>query len=399
MTKTLKFLTVLAALTLASPALAQQVGPPGSGGDTGAETFYVHFYWFESEAGGILNSAPFTYADGTSLCGDEVMSVLFVVPEEGRTFGADEVPFSINADGSVALGDGVKRTVWGALGNAGLCDGVAIDSAKPGYPVGTWASGILSVVFAWPHGEEAVGNPESCYVYLVTFDTQAWDSVTNTSVSVNVNKGQTVDGPYTRSLPSRVTGWGATQCAYVTVAEPTPGLPSYGTSAEVAVGLSDEAYGALTQVPTFGHYLNGRVAATLERPTVESWTVNGAELSGEALKAALKPVISEMSATEIADDEGVKHPGFTFALTPAQVADLTTYTLYTATDLKGPWQSFDELLKEKPLAIAKGMRYTTLRIDEEESVLMTVPRLEEDPTRFYRLQGEVEVVAPRQQGE
>ena len=408
MTKTLKFLTALIALTLATPALAQGPGvtPPPMGGDDVSEasitSFFFNCHWYRSAS--VLNSSPFTYADGTPLQGGDVIALLFVVPEKGVTFGADgELPFSINADSTVALKAGAKRAVWaGFLSPSTKNKGVAINPDDLGYPRGTWYSdhAFLDLAFHWPSSVEGVGAAETCEIYLVALGTRAWewDAETQSYVSVSANMNPIPEGDKaTCDLPTCITEWSAVWCGKVTVGDRFTG----GPQGDVAVNLSDEGYEFLKSIDTtFEEYASGVIASVDKTPTLEKTIVGGQELAGAELEAALKPTVSGMATTTIVGEDGRETPAFGLTLTPAQLSDLSTYTLYTATDLNGPWQSFDTvLLEEKGLAIPSGMRYTTLRIDGEESVLMTIPRLEKDPTRFYRLQGDVEVVTTGQEGE
>ena len=411
MTKTLKFLTALIALTLATPALAQGPGvtPPPMGGDDevsthSANSFYVYLHWYRS--GGLLNSAPLAYADGTPLQGGDVVALLFVMPEEGVTFGADgELPFSINADGSVALKTGAKRAVWAGYQLASTKDkGIAIDPEAPGFPMYDLDTAtIQNFAFFWPHEVEGVGSPETCAIYLVALGSRVWewDAETQSYVSVSANTNPIPEGNASLcDLPSCVTKWNAVWCKNVIVTD-----RFMGGITDIAVNLSEEAHAALIAAESsagtrpFADYLNGVIASVNKVPTLEKAIVDGQELSGTDLEAALKPTISDMVATTIVGEDGRETPAFAFDFTPAPLPGLSTYTLYTATDLAGPWQSFEKVLEEKGLANPSGMRYTTLRIDGEESVLMTIPRLENDPTRFYRLQGDVEVVTTGQEGE
>lgn len=409
MTKNLKFLTALIALTLATPALAQGPGvtpPPMGGGDAteldaDSPYYVITLHWYnigESVETGFI-SAPLTYADGkTPLSGDEVMAGLFVIPQANVTFEPTEIPFTINADCTVSFDETkVERVAWAPLSMPGFGEmGIGIDPEKPGYPttyIG-WSSGELQVPLAWPY---SAGDPVTAYLYLVTFDTWAWDPEAQAYQTVNANKSEpTSDGAYTRKLPSAVTHWNATQLIYIPV---SPTQPANGPKGDVAMGLTEEAYNKLITTAYRGSYLSCAMLSTSRAPTLETAIVDGQELSGVELEAALKPTISGMVATTISDEDGAETPAFTFDFTPAPLPGLSTYTLYTATDLAGPWEPFDKVLEKKGLAIPSGMRYTTLRIDGEESVLMTIPRLEKDPTRFYRLQGDVEVVTTGQEGE
>lgn len=410
MTKTLKFLTALIALTLATPALAQGPGvtpPPMGGGDVSEASitsFFFNCHWYRSAS--VLNSSPFTYADGTPLQGGDVIAMLFVVPEDGVTFGTDgELPFSINADSTVALKAGAKRAVWaGFLSPSTKNKGVAINPDDPGYPRGPWYSdhAFLDLAFHWPSSVEGVGAAETCEIYLVALGTRAWewDAETQSYVSVSANMNPIPEGDKaTCDLPTCVTEWSAVWCGKATVGSMFMG----GPLGDVAVNLSDEGYEFLKSIDTtFEEYASGVIASVDKTPTLETAIADGQELSGVDLEAALKPTISGMVATTIADEDGSETPAFAFDFTPAPLPGLSTYTLYTATDLAGPWQSFEKMLEEleeKGLAIPSGMRYTTLRIDGEESVPVTIPRLENDPTRFYRLQGDVEVVTTGQEGE
>ena len=409
MTKPLKFLTALIALTLATPALAQGPGvtPPPMGGDDATELdadspyYVITLHWYnigESVETGFI-SAPLTYADGkTPLSGDEVMAGLFVIPQANVTFEPTEIPFTINADCTVSFDETkVERVAWAPLSMPGFGEmGIGIDPEKPGYPttyIG-WLSGELQVPLAWPY---SAGDPVTAYLYLVTFDTWAWDPEAQAYQTVNANKSvPTSDGAYTRKLPSAVTHWNATQLIYIPV---SPTQPANGPKGDVAMGLTEEAYNKLITTAYRGSYLSCATLSTSRAPTLETAIVDGQELSGVELEAALKPTISGMVATTISDEDGAETPAFTFDFTPAPLPGLSTYTLYTATDLAGPWEPFDKVLEKKELANPSGMRYTTLRIDGEESVPVTIPRLEKDPTRFYRLQGDVEVVTTGQEGE
>lgn len=382
MTKTLKFLTALVALSLAPSLWA--AGP--------VILRWVRDVPLDGTPENIASSVPCQYADGTLALPGSGAYLLFVVPEDGVTFAEDEVPFSIGVDGSVTPGAGVERAVWGCLGtNNSETYGMPLgDGNLQGYPDTEWPPLVLhnvvvggttgSASYYWP---SSAGSMSSCYAYLVIFDTRAVDPTDGTVVSV-APEGSC------KTVPKRITGWGATQCAYVAASSAGPGT-------EIYVGLQ----GSLADnMRLLVDHVAGPVQTT-KLPTLSKWTDGGVQLAGAELEAALKPTVSGMATTTIVGEDGRETPAFGLTLTPAQLSDLSTYTLYTATDLNGPWQSFDTvLLEEKGLAIPSGMRYTTLRIDGEESVLMTIPRLEKDPTRFYRLQGDVEVVTTGQeQGE
>ena len=380
MTKTLKFLTALIALSLAPSLWA--TGP--------VILRWVRDVPLDGTVGNTFSSVPLQYADDTLALPGSGAYLLFVVPEDGITFAEDEVPFSIDVNGSVIPGAGVARAVWGNLSTAasGIYGMPLGDEDLRGYPDTVWPPLVLhnqivggttgSAPYYWP---SSAGTMPSCYAYLVLFDTRAMDPATGTVVSVDP------DGSY-RTLPKRITGWGATQCAYVRASTIGPGT-------EIYVGLQGEPAELMGQLV---EHVAGPIQ-TMETPTLTEWTEGDTLLTGTDLEAALKPTVSGMVATTITNEDGVKTPAFGLTLTPAQLPDLSTYTLYTATDLAGPWDPFDKVLEEKGLAIPSGMRYTTLRIDGEESVLMTIPRLENDPTRFYRLQGDVEVVTTGQEGE
>lgn len=412
MTKTLKFFTALIALTLATPALAQGPGvtPPPMGGDDEAistsniTTFYIYLHWLRSQ--GSANSAPLAYADGTPLQAGDVVALLFVIPEEGVTFGAnDDLPFSVNIDSSVTLKAGAKRAIWAGYTSLSEANkGIAIDPENPGYPKGQWYDWQGSIPrvdpgFGWPSGVEGVGTPETCAVYLVALGSRAWewDAETQSYVSVSANTNPLPEGGASKcDLPSYVTEWSAVWCMNVIVGDRFTG----GPLGDIVVNIPDDAHEKLKEAySTFSKSVNGEIAAVDKTPTLEMVVVDGQELSGADLEAALKPTISGMVATTITNEDGSEIPAFTFDFTPAPLPGLSTYTLYTATDLAGPWQSFEKMLEEKGLANPSGMRYTTLRIDGEESVPVTIPRLENDPTRFYRLQGDVEVVTTGQEGE
>ena len=397
MTKPLKFFTALIALTLATPALAQES---------------VTFRWVREVNTGIAGmataSAPHCYEDGTPLLPNSAVYALFVVPREGQTLGADEIPFSINTDCSVTCGEKVAQAVWANLSTAssdaqsqGLCLGEGKFQGLPG--TDKWATFLFGQVlpitaadttYFWP---ESAGQMPTCFVYAVVFDTRAVNPSDGAIVSVDGSPIHRNGRP----LPTQIVGWGAAQVCQLMQRDPNavPAQPK-----EVYIGLPEDLKTALASAADdYLHIdfdaigpLNVAKSATL--PTaVES--ADGTILSGADLEAALKPTISGMVATTIAGEDGVETPAFTFDFTPAPLPGLSTYTLYTATDLAGPWEPFDKVLEEKELANPSGMRYTTLRIDGEESVLMTIPRLENDPTRFYRLQGDVEVVTTGQEGE
>ena len=393
MTKTLKFLTALTALTLASPALAQES---------------VTFCWVREVDTGISGmataSAPHCYEDGTPLLANSAVYALFVVPKEGQTLGADEIPFSINTDCSVTCGEKVAQAVWANLSTAssdaqsqGLCLGEGEFQGLPG--ADEWANFLFGnmvsikaadTTYFWP---ESAGQMPTCFVYAVVFDTRAVNPSDGAVVSVDGSPVHRNGRP----LPTQIIGWGAAQVCQLMQRDPNAVPPQ---PKEVYIGLPEDLKTTLDTVAdalkmdfdAIGP-LNVAEAATL--PTaVES--ADGSILSGADLEAALKPTISGMVATTMGEGDT---PAFGLTFTPAPLPGLSTYTLYTATDLNGPWVPFDEVLEENPLAIPSGMRYTTLRIDGEESVLMTIPRLENDPTRFYRLQGDVEVVTTGQEGE
>ena len=399
MTKTLKFFTALIALTLASPALAQ-------------ESARVYWAWninLYGEGSAPVSAEPCRYADGSLLLPGSAAYLLFVVPEDGVTFAKkDEVPFSIGVDGTVTPGAGVARTEWGVVASASsTVQGIQLgEGEKQGYPAvdpGTfYVEGIpfgqtLGTDFYWP---ASAGEMPSCYAYLVVFDTRAIAPDSGAIVSVDTGSSTSGNG---RTLPSRVTGWGATQCAFIDATASGGGIvgPPVGGSIgpmEVYVGLTGELSEMLSLVVD---HVAGPVAVT-DMPTLESWKTDAGEtLAGADLEAALTPAVSGMVATTMGEGD-IQTPAFGFTFTPAQLSDLTTYTLHTATDLAGPWVPFDEVLAgsdENVLALGRGLRYTALRIDGEESVSMTIPRLENDPTRFYRLQGDVEVVTSGQEGE
>lgn len=397
MTKTLKFFTALIALTLASPAWAQES---------------VTFRWVREVNTGIAGmataSAPHCYEDGTPLLPNSAVYALFVVPREGQTLVADEIPFSINTDCSVTCGEKVAQAVWANLSTAssdaqsqGLCLGEGEFQGLPG--ADEWANFFFGnavaitaadTTYFWP---ESAGQMPTCFVYAVVFDTRAVNPSDGAVVSVDGSPVHRNGRP----LPTQIIGWGAAQVCQLMQRDPNaiPAQPK-----EAYIGLPEDlrtalaAVAAKLNIPDFAAIGPLNVAKSATLPTaVES--ADGTILSGADLEAALKPTISGMATTTIVGENGAETPAFAFDFTPAPLPDLSTYTLYTATDLNGPWVPFDEVLKENPLAIPSGMRYTTLRIDGEESVLMTIPRLENDPTRFYRLQGDVEVVTTGQKGE
>lgn len=391
MTKTIKFFSLLAALALAPSLWA--AGP-------------IVLRWLRDvphdETGTtVYSSVPCQYADGTPLRPGSVAYLLFVVPNPGTTFASDEVPFSIGVDGTVTRGAGVARVAWARLNNAGSeIYGIQLDDGDlRGYPATEWTTFVLkgsvvggttaSASYYWP--SDAGTMPARCYAYLVVFDLRAMDPATGALVSVDVASN--------RALPRRVVGWGATQCAVV---EGTSGggVGPGGTTQplDVYVCLPETLSGILAQLDC---NVAGPVRTT-EIPTLTEWMEEGeATLAGADLEAAVTPAISGMVVATMGEGE-IQTPAFGLTLSPAELPDLMTYTLYTATDLAGPWKPFDQVLaglEEKPLALGDGLRYTALRLNGEGSVSMTIPRLAGDSMRFYRLQGDVEVSGANQEGE
>lgn len=381
MTKTLNFLTALAALTLASPALAQES---------------VTFCWVREVDTGISGmataSAPHCYEDGTPLLANSAVYALFVVPKEGQTLGADEIPFSINADCSVTCGEKVAQAVWANLSTAssdaqsqGLCLG---DGAFQGLP-GTdeWANSLFGnavslqvadATYFWP---SSAGQMPTCFVYAVVFDTRAVNPSDGSVVSID---GSTIHRNG-RPLPTQIVGWGAAQVCQLLQRDPNavPAQPK-----EVYIGLPEDLKGTLATVAdmldvadfTAIGPLNVAQAATL--PTaVES--ADGTILSGAELEDALSPAVSGMVATVISSGDGAEAPALTLTVAPPELQGVATYTLWTTATLDGEWEPFDTFLTQKGLATSSGMRYTRLRIDGEES--LQIPQVEGETTRFYQL--------------
>ena len=120
MTKTLKFFTALIALTLASPAWAQGTIPE------------VTFAKVEVSGTIVDESAPFAYADGTTMLPGEEVAAVYVVTQPNVTLNADsEIPFEVAVDGTILPDETVvDRIVWPALGNvAATSRSMKIDEA------------------------------------------------------------------------------------------------------------------------------------------------------------------------------------------------------------------------------------------------------------------------------
>lgn len=382
MTKTLKFFTALIALTLASPAWAQES---------------VTFRWVRKVNTGIAGmataSAPHCYEDGTPLLPNSAVYALFVVPREGQTLGADEIPFSINTDCSVTCGEKVAQAVWANLSTAssdaqsqGLCLGEGEFQGLPG--TDEWATfhfgQVLSITAAdttyfWP---ESAGQMPTCFVYAVVFDTRAVNPSDGAIVSVDGSPIHRNGRP----LPTQIVGWGAAQVCQLMQRDPNaiPAQPK-----EAYIGLPEDLKTALASAAdNYLHIdfdaigpLNVAKSATL--PTAVE-TADGSVLEGAALEDALSPAVSGMLASVISGEDGVETPALTLTVAPPDLQGVATYTLWTTATLDGEWMPFDTFLhQQKGLATSDGMRYTKLRIDREES--LQIPQVKGEPTRFYQL--------------
>ena len=381
MAKTLKFLTALIALTLATPALAQES---------------VTFRWVREVntgfAGMATASAPHCYEDGTPLLPNSAVYALFVVPREGQTLGADEIPFSINTDCSVTCGEKVAQAVWANLSTAlsdaqsqGLCLGEGEFQGLPG--TDEWApfrfGQVLSITAAdttyfWP---ESAGQMPTCFVYAVVFDTRAVNPSDGAIVSVDGSPIHSNGRP----LPTQIVGWGAAQVCQLMQRDPNAVPPQ---PKEAYIGLPEDlrtalaAVAAKLNIPDFAAIGPLNVAKSATLPTAVE-TADGSVLEGAALEDALSPAVSGMLASVISGEDGVETPALTLTVAPPDLPGFATYTLWTTATLDGEWMPFDTFLQQKGLATSDGMRYTKLRIDREES--LQIPQVKGEPTCFYQL--------------
>ena len=383
MTKTLKFFTALIALTLATPAFAQEV--------TGWYTPRLAFIRASIGETVYPCSQPLTYSvDGETMLQGEEVAALYVVLKSGVTLSAtDDPPFDVAVDGTIIPDtDKVARLVWPAVGNVESdVHGSYLDAptslTNAGFPVGQWTNDrqISSVLFSyigldcyWPKNEKALEAGQTLALYFIVFDTRVYAPETG-NVSVTVSTAQGEKGP------ARVSAWNAELCATL-AAVPYEGsvpefyflnIPDQSAGEETSLGLQMfqvvEAYKNRpkltplypTRVPT--------LPATL--------TVNGEALTDvAAIEEALSPAVSGLV---VAKDGS----GLTLTLAPPDASGLMAYDLWTTDKLDGTWVRFDEFLTQKGLATSDGMRYTKLRIDREES--LQIRQLKGEPTRFYQL--------------
>lgn len=321
-----------------------------------AQANYAFRGQFVRNYAGQLTSEPVAYADGTA-CAGEVLAFLYVVPEAGVTFTAEDTPpFSFASDGSLIPGKGVARLVWGAMGNVATQEhGVTLGA--DGLPTMGWdASGLSDTSVVWPSAAGVVPS-EGAYLYAVQFDTRAADPATG-AVSV-AEPSLTGD-----KAPAPLSAWGTTQ------------LYTFRST----MGPPPSIYLNLPALPS-GNVTLARATRTTTLPA--ELVVDGETLTDpEAIEAALVPAIAGLADAQ--DAEG--NPALSLTLSPAKAPGLTTYTLWTADDLEGEWITFDALLQEKGLATEGEVRYTKWRISKGSQV--SIPRLPGENTRFYRLKGD-----------
>ena len=362
MTKTLKFFTALIALTLATPALAQGTIPS------------VTFAKVEASGAIVDGSAPFAYADGTTMLPGEEVAAVYVVTQPNVTLNADsEIPFEVAVDGSILPDETVvDRIVWPALGNvAATSRSMKIDEAGA-----LWATSwsryspipemtVLSRGFPcyWPKEEPTdLEEGQRIALYLIVFDTRAY-GVDGTVAVVEANVEDT-------QCPVCVSAWGATLVSV------SSSIPNSGALSPCFVNIGEEAGTILGLVYT-GAMLLPPIAPTRASVLPATLTVGGETLTETAaIEEALSPAVSGL----VVSNDG---SGLTLTLAPPDAPGLMAYDLWTTDALDDTWVRFDEFLTQKGLATSNGMRYTKVRIDREES--LQIPQVKGEPTRFYQL--------------
>ena len=385
MTKTLNFLTALAALTLASPAWAQNV--------TGWYTPRLAFIRATIGETVYPCSQPLTYADRETMLQGEEIAALYVVLKPGVTLSAtDDPPFGVAADGTI-IPDTTKvaRLVWPAVGNVESdVHGSYLDAptslTNAGFPVGQWSNDrqIATVVFSyigldcyWPKNEQALEPGQTLALYFIVFDTRVYAPETG-NVSVTVSTAQGEKGP------ARVSAWNAELCATLAAVPYEGSVPEF-----YFLNFPEQSAGGETSP---GLQMFQVVEAYKDRPKLAplyptrapalpaSLTVDGEALTDTAaIEDALSPAVSGLAASTLPSGAA----GLTLTLAPPDAPGLMAYDLWTTDTLGGEWVRFDDFLTQKGLATASGMRYTRLRIDGEES--LQIPQVEGETTRFYQL--------------
>ncbi|HIV09662.1 MAG TPA: hypothetical protein IAC79_06085 [Candidatus Spyradenecus faecavium] len=370
MTKTLKFLTALAALTLASPAWAQGTIPEVTFAkvETTAQSGQIEV---------VDGSAPFAYADGTTMLPGEEVAAVYVVTQPNVTLSADsEIPFEVAVDGTILPDETVvDRIVWPALGNvAATSRSMTIDEAGA-----LWATRwskyspiegmtVLTRGFPcyWPQGEStALEKGQRIALYLIVFDSRAYG--VDGTVAVSVPNVEDTQGP------ACVSAWGAT---LVTVSS---SIPNSGVLSPCFVNIGEDA-GTFLGILYENAPLLPPVALTRAPALPASLTVNGETLADvAAIEDALTPAVSGLAASTLPGGTA----GLTLTLAPPAAPGLMAYDLWTTDTLGGTWVRFDAFLQQKGLATSSGMRYTRLRIDGVES--LQIPQVEGETTRFYQL--------------
>ena len=363
MTKTLKFFTALIALTLASPAWAQGTIPE------------VTFAKVEASGTIVDESAPFAYADGTTMLPGEEVAAVYVVTQPNVTLNADsEIPFEVAVDGTILPDETVvDRIVWPALGNvAATSRSMKIDEAGAlwadrwlGYDHPTLEMHVSTRVFPcyWPKGEStSLAEGQRIALYLIVFDSRAY-GVDGTVAVVEANVEDTQG-------PACVSAWGATLVSV------SSSIPNSGMTSPCFVNIGEEAGTILGLVYT-GATLLPPIAPTRASVLPATLTVGGETLTETAaIEEALSPAVSGL----VVSNDG---SGLTLTLAPPDAPGLMAYDLWTTDALDDTWVRFDEFLTQKGLATSNGMRYTKLRIDREES--LQIPQVKGEPTRFYQL--------------
>lgn len=365
MTKTLKFLTALTALTLASPALAQGTIPE------------VTFAKVEASGTIVDESAPFAYADGTTMLPGEEVAAVYVVTQPNVTLNADsEIPFEVAVDGTILPDETVvDRIVWPALGNvAATSRSMTIDEAgalwadwwNNIYPLEGVTVSTRGFPCYWPQGESTVlEKGQRIALYLIVFDSRAY----GVDGSVAVSEANVTDA----QGPARVFSWGAT---LVTVSS---SIPNSGVLSPCFVNIGEDA-GTFLGILYENAPLLPPVALTRASALPASLTVNGETLADvAAIEDALTPAVSGLAASTLPGGTA----GLTLTLAPPAAPGLMAYDLWTTDTLGGTWVRFDAFLQQKGLATPSGMRYTRLRIDGVES--LQIPQVEGETTRFYQL--------------
>lgn len=371
MTKSLKFLTALTALTLASPAWAQGTIPE------------VIFATVEISGVSIDESAPFTYADGTTMRQGEEVAAVYVVTRPNVTLNADsEIPFEVAVDGTILPDETVvDRIVWPALGNvAATSRSMTIDeagafwqeeSARGHREVFVEGFGTLHVTTRgfpcyWPKEESTVlAQGQRIALYLIVFDSRAYG--VDGTVAVSVPNVEDTQGP------ACVSAWGATLVIV------SSSIPNSGVLSPCFVNIGEDA-GTFLGILYENAPLLPPVALTRASALPASLTVNGETLADvAAIEDALTPAVSGLAASTLPGGTA----GLTLTLAPPAAPGLMAYDLWTTDTLGGTWVRFDAFLQQKGLATPSGMRYTRLRIDGEES--LQIPQVEGETTRFYQL--------------